>query len=87
MCHVVRKPAFCICENKGADQLHGNHYVAVQPCLRVPWSETLKTGFLMTAHLVIIKGYFSISLNIHVQCINIYEPCKENLSAGFSSQV
>ena len=21
---VVRKPAFCICENKGADQLHGN---------------------------------------------------------------
>ena len=23
--HVMRKPAFCICENKGADQLHGNH--------------------------------------------------------------
>ena len=21
----MRKPAFCICENKGADQLHGNH--------------------------------------------------------------
>ena len=21
---VVRKPAFCICENKDADQLHGN---------------------------------------------------------------
>ena len=20
----MRKPAFCICENKGADQLHGN---------------------------------------------------------------
>ena len=22
---VVRKPLFCICENKGADQLRGNH--------------------------------------------------------------
>ena len=21
----MRKPAFCICENKGAHQLHGNH--------------------------------------------------------------
>ena len=21
---VIRKPAFCICENKGADQLHGD---------------------------------------------------------------
>ena len=21
---VMRKPAFCICENKGADQLHGD---------------------------------------------------------------
>ena len=24
MSHVMRKPAFCICENKDADQLHGN---------------------------------------------------------------
>ena len=24
MSHVMRKPAFCICENKGADLLHGN---------------------------------------------------------------
>ena len=24
MSRVMRKPAFCICENKGADQLHGN---------------------------------------------------------------
>ena len=23
--HVMRKPAFCICKNKGTDQLHGNH--------------------------------------------------------------
>ena len=25
--HVVRKPAFCICENKGADQLCGNQFI------------------------------------------------------------
>ena len=25
MSSVIRKPAFCICENKGADQLHGNY--------------------------------------------------------------
>ena len=24
MSRVVRKPAFCICENKGVDQLRGN---------------------------------------------------------------
>ena len=24
MSHVTRKPAFCICENKDADQLHGS---------------------------------------------------------------
>ena len=24
MSHVVRKPAFCVCENKAADQLCGN---------------------------------------------------------------
>ena len=23
MSHIMRKPAFCICKNKGADQLHG----------------------------------------------------------------
>ena len=24
MSHILRKPAFCICENKGADQLHAS---------------------------------------------------------------
>ena len=24
MSTIIRKPAFCICENKGADQLHGH---------------------------------------------------------------
>ena len=25
MSRVIRKPVFCICENKGANQLHGDH--------------------------------------------------------------
>ena len=29
--HILRKPAFCICENKGADQLHVN--CAADQCL------------------------------------------------------
>ena len=28
---IMRKPAFCICENKGADQLRGNCLVYVRP--------------------------------------------------------
>ena len=31
---VVRKPAFCICENKDADQLRGNHEADQRPCFR-----------------------------------------------------
>ena len=73
----VRKPAFCICENKDADQIRGNReadqllcfrYIAItipllpkyeisslwpssvtaQPGLCQTWSETPKTGFLIT---------------------------------------
>ena len=74
---VMRKPAFCICKNKDADQLRGNRKadqrlcfrytdsticllpiyeissfylssVAAQPNLCGTWTETQKTGFLMT---------------------------------------
>ena len=77
MSHVMRKPAYCICENKDADQLRGNREAdqrlcfcytdstipllsrseisslysssdVVEPGLCRTWSETLKTGFLMT---------------------------------------
>ena len=34
MNHVMRKPAFCLCENKGADQLHGNHTFDQCLCFR-----------------------------------------------------
>ena len=32
MSRVVRKPAFCICENKDADQLRGNHEADQRLC-------------------------------------------------------
>ena len=31
---VMRKPTFCICENKGADQLHGNRAADQHLCFR-----------------------------------------------------
>ena len=57
----MRKPAFCIWENKGADQLPmapaqlistlvfliQSKSVAVQSGLCQTWSDTLKTGFVM----------------------------------------
>ena len=34
MSFVVRKPAFCICENKVADQLRGNREADQRLCFR-----------------------------------------------------
>ena len=34
MSHDVRKPAFCICENKDADQLRGNREADQRLCFR-----------------------------------------------------
>ena len=34
MSRVVRKPAFCVCENKDADQLHGNREADQPLCFR-----------------------------------------------------
>ena len=35
MSHIImRKSAFCICENKGADQLHGNRTADQRLCFR-----------------------------------------------------
>ena len=34
MSRVARKPTFCICKNKGADQLRGNREVDQRLCFR-----------------------------------------------------
>ena len=41
----MRKPVFCICENKGADQLHGQ----------------LTSGFLLAAYLIQFFYYIQCS--------------------------
>ena len=35
MSHVIRKPAFCICQNKGTDQLCGNRPADQCLCFRL----------------------------------------------------
>ena len=32
--HIMRKPTFCICENKDADQHRGNHEADQRLCFR-----------------------------------------------------
>ena len=34
MSRIMRKPEFCICENKDADQLHGNPEADQRLCFR-----------------------------------------------------
>ena len=34
MSRIVRKPDFCLCENKGADQLRGNREADQRLCFR-----------------------------------------------------
>ena len=34
MNRIVRKPGFCLCENKGADQLRGNREADQRLCFR-----------------------------------------------------
>ena len=51
MSRVVRKPAFCICENKDEDQLRGNREADQRLCFRYTDSTIPllpKTGFLTT---------------------------------------
>ena len=43
---VMRKPAFCICENKDADQLCGNGTADQRLCLRYTLLHIPKTSFL-----------------------------------------
>ena len=75
---IVRKPDFCLCENKGADQLHSSTIflllkseissfwpasVLVQLGLCQTWSETPKNGFLVSR---LIKYYKMIFVTISI---------------------
>ena len=38
---IMRKPVFCICENKGTNQLNGNYEVDQHLCFRYVYNTTL----------------------------------------------
>ena len=46
MSHVVRKPAFCICKNKDADQLRGNREAEQRLCFRYIDSTYPSTSYI-----------------------------------------
>ena len=55
MSRVVRKPAFCICENKDADQLRGNREADQRLCFRYSDSTILyflNPKFQASSHLL-----------------------------------
>ena len=51
----MRKPAFCICENKGADQLRGNREADQRLCFRYIDS-TIPLLSFVTVLVVIVKN-------------------------------
>ena len=63
MSHVMRKPTFCICENKDADQLRGNR--AADQCLC--FFATYEGDPRSNANTSVISYLFGISKNgLHV---------------------
>ena len=55
MSRVVRKPAFCLCENKAADQLRGNREADLRLCFRYTESTIplfLNPKFQASSHLL-----------------------------------
>ena len=59
--HIMRKPAFCICENKGADQLCGNRTADQRLCFcyvssLIPLLPKSKISSLMPSSVVVQPG-------------------------------
>ena len=50
------KPDICQCENKDADQLQDSSFfsVTIQAGLCLSWSDTPKTGFIMSGLICVI---------------------------------
>ena len=64
MINNVRKPAFCICENKEADQVRGNREADQRLCFRyiVQSLFFLKTKFQLSSHLFGCTDWFVLDL-------------------------
>ena len=60
MSRIMRKPAFCICENKGADQLRGSRVADQRLCFRYMYS----TATCMVQSLFFLNPKFQASSHI-----------------------
>ena len=59
MSRVVKKPAFCICENKDADQLRGNREADQHLCFRYTaksLNDTKNVNIRRTNNHILIHG-------------------------------
>ena len=59
----MRKPAFCICENKGADQLRGNREADQRLCFRYIDTKSLYSlnpKFQASSHLLWLYSPFYV---------------------------
>ena len=60
MSRVMRKPAFCICQDKGTDQLRGNHATDLRLCFcytdgTIPLPPKSETHLLWLFSLVCVE--------------------------------
>ena len=69
---VVRKPAFCICENKDADQLRGNREADQRLCFRYIESKSLfylNPKFQASSHLLWLYSMVYVGPGRKPECL------------------
>ena len=74
------RPAFCICQNKDADQLHGNHAADQRLCFLYIDSTLLSLYFLnskfqASRHLLWLHRYVSGPVGTPDDRLNIFTGC------------
>ena len=72
MSRIMRKSAFCICKNKGADQLCGNHAADQRLCFRYIVS------MISLLSISIISSLQSPSLAAQLICVEPYQETPED---------
>ena len=68
MSRIVRKPDFCLCENKGADQLRGNREADQRLCFRYSDSTIFAT------RIVQFLFYLNPKLQASSSFLSLYRP-------------
>ena len=73
---VVRKPAFCICENKGADQLRGDREADQRLCFRNSFAVTAKliSAFVFATRIVQSPYFLNPKFQASSHLLWVYSP-------------